>query len=253
MLKSAVKKCLLSATLLATVLPAQAAIIDLNNWVQEGLSTSGNWNVATDGSSVLQTINGQPTYFVSPDSFINSEFTGSFSVSNDGDDDYIGFVFGFNGLDDYYLFDWKRGDQVFGGEQAFAGFTLSHISSETDVNFWDHSGSGISVLDSDYSPSLGWEYSTEYQFTLGYTATEINIAIDGGTFNNQQIFSLSGLNNAAGRFGFYNYSQSQVQYVGFEEDVCTVNCGNVSVPAPAPLGLLAAALIGVFVRSGRRY
>ena len=70
--------------------------IDLSAWSQEGPPGAGNWVVAVYGESVLQTINGAPTHFVSPNNFINTTIGGSFSVETTSDDDFIGFVFGFN-------------------------------------------------------------------------------------------------------------------------------------------------------------
>ena len=245
-------KASISILLFITSTAAFSGVINLNTWSQQGLSSNGNWIVETDGSSVLQTINGSSTFFTSPKSFINSEFTGSFSVQESSDNDFIGFVFGFNGLNDFYLFDWKQGYQNLGsnviGEE---GFTLSKISAGADINdfnnMWSHTGIGIEVLGTDYGSDRGWIDFVEYDFTLGYSATEINISINGGTFNNEQIFSLSGLNNQSGQFGFYNLSQPQVRYTGFEEDVCSQNC-TVSVPEPSTLAIFALGMIGLASR-----
>lgn len=230
---------------------ANAGPIDLNSWAQEGTSSNGNWVVAPDGSSVFQTINGNPTFFVSGDSFINKEFTGSFGVETTNDDDYIGFVFGYNGLDDFYLFDWKQQNQNLGtGIDGFAGFTLSKISTGADVAslnpLWGHVGTGIDVIATDYGTSFGWEDNTVYDFTLGYTDTSINISIDGGFFNNQNIFSVGGLTNSAGSFGFYNSSQSSVRYTGFEEDVLINN--PTSVPEPSTLAIFLLGVMGLTSR-----
>jgi hypothetical protein len=60
-----------------------------------------------------------------------------------------------------------------------------------------------------------WSH-TLYDFALTYTSDRIEIAIDG-----QLIFEVAaaevGLTFEAGRFGFYNYSQSGVRYADFSE------------------------------------
>ena len=247
-LNTALAGLILSAS--ALVSQAHAGVINLNSWAQQGDPGNGNWTVAADGSSVLQSINGLPTFYVSPESFINKEFTGSFGVETTGDDDFVGFVFGYNGQDDFYLFDWKQGVQTYNGRTAQAGFTLSKISAGANVttldNLWNHNGTGITVLDTDYGSDRGWADNTVYEFTLGYTDSEINIGITGGDFVNEQVFSLSGLNNQAGSFGFYNMSQSTVRYSGFEEDSCNVNCGNV--PEPSTLAIFALGMMGIGAR-----
>ena len=110
---------------LAPEIQAQCVgLIDLNTWSQQGPAASGTWTVNAAGTQVTQGINGQPTFFVSPQEYINVRITGTISSSG-SDDDYIGFVFGYqNPINlpgpnydcDFYLFDWKRGNQTVGLE-----------------------------------------------------------------------------------------------------------------------------------------
>jgi len=208
---------------------ANAAPIDLSSWSQWGPSSNGNWEVSADHTNVLQKINGDPTYFVSSADYSNTTFNGSFGVETTGDDDFIGFIFGATDSNNFFLFDWKQADQWGASE----GFTLSQVSG-TDVDFWNHTGSDITVLETDYGSTKGWADNTVYDFTLDYTTTSITIAIDGAN-----IFSLSGMsNNPDGKFGFYNYSQSYVRYQGFEQNPS-------SVPEPATMLLFGSGLVGL--------
>ncbi|WDE12054.1 PEP-CTERM sorting domain-containing protein [Thalassomonas haliotis] len=212
-----------------------ATPIDLSNWTE---TPGGDWTLAADGSSVFQSTNGQPTYFLSENTYINTEFNGTFGVETSSDDDYIGFVFGYNNSDDYLLFDWKQGEQ----SSAYSGFTLSQISG-SNVDLWRHSGSDLTVLASDYTTRdsfKGWLDNTSYNFTLDFTSSGIRIDIDGST-----IFDVDG-SFSDGKFGFYNYSQSQVRYSGFEETV------SETVPEPSTLAIFALGIMGLAVRRFRK-
>lgn len=194
----------------------------LNTWQQKGPSGNGNWIVAPDGLSVLQTLNGNPTFFVSPDSLINTTIRGSFEVTTTGDDDFIGFVFGYRQPTanqqlttgtDFYLFDWKQGNQ----SGASEGFRLAEVNgAPANGDFWTYNDPAFTLLGTNYGGSLGWADNTLYQFELTYTDSSITILIDSDT-----IFDVSGsFHNGA--FGFYNYSQNYVRYYNFTDNACPV-------------------------------
>lgn len=229
------KKLLTLVAVLGLSSQVNATPIDLSNWTE---TPGGDWTLAADGSSVFQSTNGQPTYFLSESNYINTEFNGTFGVETSSDDDYIGFVFGYNNSDDYLLFDWKQGEQ----SSAYSGFTLSQISG-SHVDLWGHSGSDLTVLASDYTTRdsfKGWLDNTRYNFTLDFTSSSIRIDIDGST-----IFDVDG-SFSDGKFGFYNYSQSQVRYSGFEETV------SETVPEPSTLAIFALGIIGLTARRIRK-
>lgn len=216
--------------------------IDLNSWTQEGVSSAGNWNVAADGESVLQTINGSLTFFVSPNNFINTTIGGSFGVETTSDDDFIGFVFGYgaplgsNGdpdlLADYILLDWKQTAQ----SGAPEGFRLAKVAgthnggANTGNQLWPHTSDANIEITELGTPLVndGWEDNVVYEFELVYTATNIQIYMQGGdnTFADRQLIfdiDIADLPSGTfdgdvfpnGRFGFYNFSQASVRYVGF--------------------------------------
>ncbi len=199
-------------------LPAQ---LTLNDWQPEPNLSSSTWNVAADGKSVLLQGNGDPTFFISPNNFINTSLSGKMRVEGPADDDLIGFVFGYrspitgNGDPDLrvrgILFDWKQLPQFFFGFQAEEGYTLMRIEGVTPdesnrgPTFWGHQPSAnVEILGPTHGN--GWSDLTDHLFTLQYDTDRIVITIDG-----VQIFDVAG-SFPPGRFGFYNFSQTDVRY-----------------------------------------
>lgn len=223
---------------------------DLTRWIETGPDDHGVWDVDTDasgfGTSVFQSINGEPTYFVSPELDSAFTFEGWFRV-NDSDDDLIGFVFGYTAPlppshqddpthHDYVLFDWKQTEQEVGpggsfpgsGFVAEEGFHLSRVegSAFDDLDPWEHfwahtndPANGFSRLASDTGAGKGWVTGTEYAFRLEYGPSSVKIwrkaSPQAAPFptmtDTDKVFDVSGT-FPTGRLGFYNFSQAGVRY-----------------------------------------
>ncbi len=235
------------ATVTAMVLSAGSAFatpVDLSTWMAEG---QGNWNVATPADSVFQTINGRPTVFHNGTDSQGNALAGSIEVQTRGDDDFIGFVLGYDSGDltsataDYWLIDWKQNDQTYQGPGP-RGLALSHVTGTgPEVDFWTHTGSVDEVARGTNLGSTGWDDNTEYLFDLTFTSTLIEVFV-----NDVLEISLAG-NFEDGAFGFYNYSQSNVRYAGITQTVVPS-----AVPLPAGLPILFSALGALGLASRRR-
>ncbi len=220
--------------LLATAVPSngQDEVVDLSAWLQQGTSAYGDWRLAPDGQSVTQHINGDPTYFVDPENTRGTLTRGTISVQTSDDDDFIGFVFGFQSpLAEFgheptsvntYILDWKKGDQSHRGHRAHAGFTLYHIQGNVTGSFshyvngqvigdclWSKDESKcpiIDVLGRNLGSNLGWMAFTDYEIKLLHTTTNIRITITGDHApftDGLVVFDVTG-QFQDGRVGFYN-------------------------------------------------
>ena len=229
---------------LTVAVPAAAAQIpvDLNTWSDESYPAvsgfgAGVWTVAPDGSSVHQSVNGQPTLFYSDFNVFNNEVEGQITVGG-GDDDFVGFVLGYepsnvtNPGAEYLLVDWKAGTQGFDfgapsctpGGTAPAGLAVSRvIGVPTADEFWSHVNfdepacsdltNGLEELARGTSlGNVGWTAGQTYTFKFDIDADSLKVYVDGvleiditGSFSN-------------GRMGFYNFSQADVTYNAFTLD-----------------------------------
>ncbi|MGR3323582.1 MAG: VPLPA-CTERM sorting domain-containing protein [Pseudooceanicola sp.] len=236
----------IATAIVALTLPAaaMAAPVDLSTWTSQG---GGTWNVAGDNNSVVQTQNGTPTVFFNGNDSQGLSLSGKITVETSGDNDFVGFVLGYNSGDlnnnsaDYLLIDWKQGDQGLFGCTGNAGLAVSRVTGQLGDNSgaWCHdSANNVTELARGANlGATGWADNTEYTFDLIFTATNVQVAVNGTTeLNINGSFS-------NGSFGFYNYSQGSVRYAGITEDVAPPPDG--VVPLPASLPLLLAGMGGI--------
>ncbi|BCG65247.1 MAG: hypothetical protein methR_P3072 [Methyloprofundus sp.] len=226
-------KTLIGSMLIALSTATSAAPVDLSSWLENG---SGTWAVAGDNNSVFQSINTpDPAVFFNNSNSQGLALSGQITVETTGDNDFIGFVLGYNDGDssnasaDYLLIDWKQGDQ----SPAVDGLTISQVSGAFNgADFWAHTGVVTELQRATNLSSTGWNDNQTYDFDLIFTATNVQVSVDGVTeLNINGTF-------ANGSFGFYNYSQSAVRYAGIEQDIAPPT----QAPAPETFLLLLAGL-----------
>ena len=236
----------ITTVVISTAAYADPTPINLSTWTDESSHQFSNWQVSDDGSSVLQVVNGHPTFFVSPDEFIDTTITGTLRVEDTIDNDYIGFVFGYQSplaanndpVDDYnfLLFDWKKS----GGDGRDEGFSLIRVNGlfptveDLTESFWQRQESAkFDIFATNYGEDKGWEAQTDHDFSLLYQTDRIKIDIDGET-----IFDISG-EFESGHFGFYNNSQANVRYSSFTQEETPPE------KVPEPPSMLSLALLGL--------
>jgi hypothetical protein len=212
--------------------------VDLRQWktVTYDLPVDGQTDAVwvVKGDSVEQERNADPSIFVSDEWVENVVVHGTWLVKapGDGDDDFIGFVIGYRDPGHFYLFDWKKRSQGIEkqGDLARRGMSFKRVSVDYEGPLADRLPSGnpfrhhelwttqqpepaVELVDFQETP--GWEFGRPYEFCLDHRPGTLRIVVrDGEKTLYDEVHKDA--TYPAGRFGFYNYSQSGVTYRGFE-------------------------------------
>ena len=178
------------------------------------------WTFDEACTQATQTKNAKPSVLLSDVDFENGTLTGVFHVDTTDDDDLIGFVFGWQGEDDFLLMDWKQGGQDFCTADVFEGVSVKHLQAPAGTlecpDFFASLGTeATTVLVKAIPP--GWADFSTYQWTLHVTDGQAEITIEdaSGTLVHLVEVTLPA-GYAGGKFGFYNNSQDSVVYELFQ-------------------------------------
>ncbi|MCP3980237.1 MAG: hypothetical protein GY716_13105, partial [bacterium] len=205
-------------TLALTVVNAAPVInqrdIDLRTWQVEAWAddvhpNTPNWVIEDDGKSAIQTVNAPSSVLLSDFPAFDTRITGSIEVETATDDDFIGFVLGYNPGDmpttdggvinpdsDFLLLRWKQAEQ----DGTPPGMALYRVLA----------GSRTEIARAINLGDVGWQDFQEYHFAFELNAYRLRLFVDGVLE-----FDLAGEFDG-GRLGFYNHSQERVRYRAFE-------------------------------------
>lgn len=212
---------LAASTALADITP-----IDLSSWTARTLDlpggqSAGNWVLSNGNTTVTQTINADPSFYTNNLDATEYTMNGTWQVTTGGDDDFMGFVIGYQDPAHCYIFDWKQAYQNEGGYGiAQEGMSVKKISaaSEADLtitDFWQSEDTEhMTVLASNWGAGTGYSDNTLYTFDLEVVVGAFTIRV----FEEDTLLWEVTVNDATyigGQFGFYNYSQAYVEYSGF--------------------------------------
>jgi hypothetical protein len=237
---------------------AIASPVDLSSWIENGNPNdgAGSWTLESGNNAVKQSINGRPTVYHNNQNSQGNALAGTIEVQTYGDDDFVGFVLGYqdgeinSSTADFWLIDWKQGDQA--GQTA--GLALSHVSGDltstytgTSGPWWQHDAPVNEVQRATNLGTTGWASLVEYAFDLIFTKDLIEVKVEGVTELSFSSTDNGGVQFTDGAFGFYNFSQANVRYAGITEEVLPP-----TIPVPAAFPLLLTALGGLGFAGWRR-
>ena len=204
--------------------------VDLSEWKAANYNVQeqpyAEWVLSEDKLSVTQTVNADPSVFVSDLNLGKTSIQGTWYVNSRDDDDFIGFVFAYQDPGHFYLFDWKGAEQG----SARQGMAIKIVSAPfkgpdsgnleanlpfTKTDLWPTDGSEGKVTLLQFESTVGWQYQKPYKFQLDFRPGVFRIMVKDGE---QILFDKTLEDNTyqSGKFGFYNYSQGGVVYEGFE-------------------------------------
>ena len=222
--------------------------IDLNDWTAEDYETntqycaSGTWAVDSNGRA-KETRGQAPSILYGDFDAYGKRLTGK--VNPGSDDDFVGFVVGFNGGDstnadaDYLLIDWKQkpqnfdfgGDSTSAGGSAERGLRLSWVTGIPDCDeFWQHANldgtpvtSGLEeVQQADINGSTHYTRQN-YEFVIDFGAESIEVYLGGrleldfdGEFSNGRFGAYAMLHNSA---TFWDFSYTDGSFPSVSEPV----------------------------------
>jgi hypothetical protein len=218
--------------------------------------TGANPNYICDGGTARrQTVNGKPAIVLSDLEVSNVRITGHIGVETTGDDDLIGFLWGWQNPAHSYLISWKQSNQNWTArcgnalsglaikkidgavgssttvsfEPAFGFNTTDYVYSCADLWSTDRNNAGLLGGNSIYLESprdpggvtRGWSDNTTYRFEFYYTPTRTRIQVwsddmmSGATDDLVATLDVVDSSYPEGAFAFFSNSQAQVAFGDF--------------------------------------
>ncbi|XP_077570797.1 thrombospondin-4-B-like isoform X2 [Stigmatopora nigra] len=183
-----------------------------------------NWVVLNQGMEIVQTMNSDPGLAVGYTAFNGVDFEGTFHVNTVTDDDYAGFIFGYQDSSSFYVVMWKQTEQTYWQAAPFRavaepGIQLKAVKSKTGPgeylrnSLW-HTGDTaqqVRLLWKD-PRNVGWKDKVSYRWFLQHRP-QVGY-IRARFFEGSDLVADTGLtldtSMRGGRLGVFCFSQENI-------------------------------------------
>uniref|UniRef100_UPI00358F3678 thrombospondin-3-like isoform X1 n=1 Tax=Myxine glutinosa TaxID=7769 RepID=UPI00358F3678 len=183
-----------------------------------------NWVVLNEGMEIVQTMNSDPGLAVGYTAFNGVDFEGTFHVNTVTDDDYAGFIFGYQDSASFYVVQWKQTRQAYWQAKPFRAIAepslqLKAVKSKTGPGedlrnaLWNTGDmeDQVTLLWKD-PRNVGWKDKTSYRWTLmhrpqvGY----IRVILFEGPLKVADSGMIIDTTMRGGRLGVFCFSQENI-------------------------------------------